>query len=964
MRLRLHRFCQNLRRRWKRSGRAAVHFSIFLALLASFVRPLSGAQAEALYQSSKVQAVLASMTPEERVGQLFLVTFEGTNTGPGSQIQDLIANHHVGGVVLLAENDNFVGAPETVPAAHQLIGDLQRIEAQISPPPTPVPDLTAQPDTPPQPQATAQTEPKIYVPLFIGISQEGDGTPYDQILSGMTPMPDAMALGATWNRDLAQQVGAVLGNELSILGVNLFLGPSLDVVESPNPSAQIDLGTRVFGGDPFWVGEMGKSFISGLHNGSSSRMVVIAKHFPGRGSSDRSPEEEVATVRKSLEQLQQIELPPFFAVTNSSQPEEVVNGLLVSHIRYQGFQGNIRATTRPVSFDASALSAIIALPEFSNWRSNGGLIVSDALGSQAVRDFYAQGGENFSPRLVARDAFLAGNDLLYLGNVSLDDPADDTYAATLRILEFFTQEYNADPAFAQQVDEAVARILAQKFGLYDLFTLSNVLTSEERLARIGSSTSRQLMYEVARNAATLINPEEAELSTWLPAAPTQNERIVFLTDTQTYQQCHLCVPQDTLSVYALQEMVERLYGPSGSGQVFSSRLISFPLTELELMLNGESEENIEPSLDRANWVVISLTDVSQGQIQLLRRFFSERPNLLRNKNVILFSFTAPYYLDATDISKLSAYYALYSKQPSYIEVAARLLFQQVNVQGDAPVSIPAVEYDLRIVTSPDPDQIIPLSLDGEEVPVAVSPTVEMTPITAEPTEVPLYKLGDTIAVQAGPIVDHNGHIVPDGTVVRFTMSTREESGGILHQVDAITMDGIARASFDIDQPGKVEIRAGSEPAVISEVLQFDASDEGAAVTIVPPVPTSTPEPTITPTVVTVMPENDLISPDGHPRIGVWLLALIALFGGALLTYWAASRIFSPRWGLRWALCVFLGGLLGYNYLALDFPGAAEWIASDGGAFGVLLLTFTGEVAGILAAWVWARWFSEPESRAG
>src|SRR5690606_20088173 len=134
------------------------------------------------------------------------------------------------------------------------------------------------------------------------------------------------------------------------------IGPSLDVVESPNPSASSDLGTRIFGGDPFWVGEIGRAFIAGLHNGSSQRMLVIAKHFPGRGSSDRLPEEEVATVRKSLEQLKQVELAPFFAVTNSANPAGLTDGLLVSHIRYQGFQGNIRATTRPVSFDASALS--------------------------------------------------------------------------------------------------------------------------------------------------------------------------------------------------------------------------------------------------------------------------------------------------------------------------------------------------------------------------------------------------------------------------------------------------------------------------------------------------------------------------------------------------------------------------------------------------------------------------------
>ena len=130
------------------------------------------------------------------------------------------------------------------------------------------------------------------------------------------------------------------------------------------------------------------------------------------------PEEEVATVRKSLEQLKQVELNPFFAVTTSDEPTEVVDGLLVSHIRYQGFQGNIRATTRPVSFDATALSTILALPEFATWRTNGGLVVSDNLGSAAVREFYAQSGETYSPRSVARDAFLAGNDLLYLGNIT------------------------------------------------------------------------------------------------------------------------------------------------------------------------------------------------------------------------------------------------------------------------------------------------------------------------------------------------------------------------------------------------------------------------------------------------------------------------------------------------------------------------------------------------------------------
>jgi beta-N-acetylhexosaminidase len=889
-------------------------------------------QAETQLQTAQTQAVLAAMTPEERVGQLFLVTFQGIDAHDQTRIYDLIANHHVGGVVLLAGNDNFLPEPDTISSAHRLVSELQTIESAATT----------------QSELDTQSVDKVYVPLFIGISQEGDGAPYDQILSGLTPLPNPMAIGATWKPELAQQVGSVLGSELNALGFNLYLGPSLDVVEAPNPLARIDLGPRVFGGDPFWVGEMGRAYISGLHTGSNGRMVVVAKHFPGRGDSDRSPEEEVATVRKSLEQLKQVELPPFFAVTNSTEANEVADGLLVSHIRYQGFQGNIRATTRPVSLDESALSAVISLNEFISWRSNGGLIVSDALGSQAVRDFYSQSGENFSPRLVARDAFLAGNDLLYLGNITSEN--EDTYTATLAILDFFAQQYRTDRDFAQRVDEAVTRILAQKLGMYSEFTLANALPPEGGLENVGSS--EEVVFEVARNAATLISPDPQELSTILSRQPNQADRIVFLTDTSSFKQCTACLPQEAFSADALQKAVLRLYGTGGSGQIFASRLNSFPLKELEAMLNEESTTDIEGVLERANWLVISLMDVSDGQVSLLQRFFSERPNLIRDRNVILFSFTAPYYLDPTDISKLTAYYALYSKQPAFVEVAARLLFQQITIQGASPVSIPAVGYDLIKATSPDPTQLIPLAVDKaiEAIPTSETPTAEVVPTQ---TEIPLYRIGDTIAVRAGPILDHNGHLVPDGTPVLFTMTTRDESGEIPQQEDATTIKGMARASFAIDRPGVVEITAASEPAVLSDVVQFDASNEGAAVTVVSPVPpiTITPGP-VTPTATPVPPESDLVSPEGYPRVGIWLLVMLALIGGATLMFWAVSRIVSLQWGLRWALCVFLGGLLAYNYLALGFPGAAEWIASSAGAFGVLVLTFAGELIGALGAWIW------------
>jgi beta-N-acetylhexosaminidase len=619
-------------------------------------------QAQSSTPSAGVRLIMNEMTPEEKVGQLFLVSFKGTDTSFESQIYDLITRYHVGGVVLTSENDNFSGT-NTAEQAYELIDALQRLEWSSA-------------VTPYEDPQTGQVVTSVYVPLFIGINQEGDNYPTDQILNGLTPLPSEMAIGATWDTDLAEQVGLVRGRELATLGFNLNIGPSFDVLETPS-SFGSDLGSRVFGGDPFWVGEMGRAYVEGLHKGSDNNLLVIAKHFPGVGGADRLPEQEVSTVRKSLEQLKQIELAPFFSVTGNAISEAaIVDGLLVSHIRYQGFQGNIRATTRPISFDSQALSQILALPQFSNWYANGGLVVSDNLGSPSVRDFYASGGGQFFARVAARDAFLAGNDILYLGNIVSSD-APDSYTTTIRSIDFFVQKYNEDPAFAQRVDASVARILTAKMGIYDNFILSNVVNGGTQLSELGSDTA--VTFAVARNSATLISPDLSDLTNVMPLPPQQNEHLVFLTDTVNVKQCSECLSQPVFDSNALESVVLQLYGPQSGNQTEGFRLTSYSLENLQSLLDTpEDYQLMIEDIGRTDWIVITVTDASRGQPALISRFLRERPDLLREKNVILFSFGAPYYFDTTTISKLTAYYALYSKQPQFVDVAARLLFQELT----------------------------------------------------------------------------------------------------------------------------------------------------------------------------------------------------------------------------------------------------------------------------------------------
>ena len=906
---------------------------LFLVMLVS-TSGASRVQAQTETPPAEVLNLMGTLTPEERVGQLFLVTFTGTDTGVESQIYDLVANYHIGGVVLLSENDNFTPAPDTIKDVHQMIDDLQRIEWEHAVSPSPDPN-------------TGNLPQSAYIPLFVGVEQDGDGYPYDQILNGLTAMPNAMSLGATWKPELARRVGEVQGEELAVLGVNLYIGPSLDVLDMPNPASQSNIGTRAFGGDPYWVGEMGRAFINGLHTGSNGHMLVIAKHFPGLGGSDRPADEEVATVRKSLEQLKQIELAPFFAVTGKA-PDALskADGLLVSHIRFQGLQGNIRATTRPVSFDQSALGEILALDEFSSWHANGGLIVSDDLGSRAVRTFYSPANEGFSAELVARDVFLAGNDLLYLGNI-VSSGAEDTYATTIDVLDFFAQRYREDPAFAQRVDEAVLRILTRKHRLFGGFQVSNVLVPDGALSAIGGS--QQLVYEVARGSATLINPGLQELGSLVPSPPALRDRIVFITDTAQYTQCSTCPVSSSLSLNAFQDAVVRLYGPTAGGQVSEPRLKSYTFEDLNALLSEAELENMEFEINRANWIVLSLSDSSLGQPELISRFLSERQDLLREKRIILFSFTAPYYMDATDISKISAYYGLYSKQSAFIDVAARLLYQELTPLGYSPVSVPGTGYDLIDVTRPNPDQIITLSLDLQPASV---PTSLPAP-DVEPTPIPLLRIGDTIYIRTGVIFDQNGHIVPDGTVVRFTMLLSGEGGGIIQQVEQVTAHGLAQASFALEKPGLVEIRASSEPATVSETIQIDVSSSGQAVaiTVVAPFPTETVVPTPIPP--TPVEENEFVTTEGYPRFNGWLLAVMFVGFSSLLAFWAGSRLQSSRWGWRWGVCVLLGGLIGYNFVSLDLLGSTQLVLTSG-LGGILGMSAIGEIIGLGVAWIWSR----------
>jgi beta-N-acetylhexosaminidase len=461
--------------------------TLLVSTAASWIQPEAGLRPP----TDTAEQLLARMSPEERVGQLFLITFDGPQ--PEQPILDLLSFGYVSGVILSAAGDNFAASPNTLTSAAALIERLQteRIDRLED-------FATAEP---------AEEPPGgVFVPLLIGVSLNQEGTPYPEILNGLSEPVTPMALGATWDAALAEAAGEQQGRELAALGFSLVLGPSLDVLGETSQRSAGDLGAETFGGDPFWISAVGSAFVSGLHAGGGGALGVVAKHFPGTGSSDRPPSEEVATVRKSLEELRLVDLAPFFAVTLGVPGEDptTVDGLLLSHLRYQGLQGSIRQTTRPVSLDRAAVEQILALDTLPAWRTAGGVVVSDSLGSRAVRRFIDPSQQSFNGPQVAREAFLAGSDLLLLDDfISTGDP--DAATTIRRTVEAFANRYRDDPVFADQADEAALRTRRLKLRLY-----GDDLDPDAVLDRPGADLidpSEALAFRGA-HAASRISPSE------------------------------------------------------------------------------------------------------------------------------------------------------------------------------------------------------------------------------------------------------------------------------------------------------------------------------------------------------------------------------------------------------------------------------------------------------------------------
>lgn len=273
--------------------------------------------------------VLARMSLEQKVGQMFMLAFAGPTPADAAV---LIREHYVGACYM--SNDNFTDPAQ----AAGLAGALQ-----------------------------ALAQDSTGVPLLLGADQEGAWavlTPYS------CPGPGNMGLGAASSDDLTHAMYHVFGEEIRAVGLDIDLAPSADV--NTNPDNPI-IGMRSFGEQPDLVARHVRAAIAGLHDAG---VGSTAKHFPGHGDTAADSHRGLAAVDRPRSSLEKQELPPFLAAVRAG-----VDVVMTSHIIFTSLD-----RTWPATLSPAILTGLLR----TEWGFQG-VILTDSFNMGAVRRSFDPG---------------------------------------------------------------------------------------------------------------------------------------------------------------------------------------------------------------------------------------------------------------------------------------------------------------------------------------------------------------------------------------------------------------------------------------------------------------------------------------------------------------------------------------------------------------------------------------------
>ena len=183
---------------------------------------------------SWVENTIASMSDEEKVGQLFWQLCLSDNE---QYLDNLMSKYHIGGA-------RYNGMPGI-----KVLNQNRAIQRSAK------------------------------IPAFIACNPE---TGANGVCVDGTAVASQVKIGATGNTEYAKAMGRISGKTIKATGCNMAFAPVVDITYNWECEEVL---ARAYGNDPKLVADMGKAYMDGLHE--TEGVYCCAKHFPGNGQDYR-----------------------------------------------------------------------------------------------------------------------------------------------------------------------------------------------------------------------------------------------------------------------------------------------------------------------------------------------------------------------------------------------------------------------------------------------------------------------------------------------------------------------------------------------------------------------------------------------------------------------------------------------------------------------------------------------------
>ena len=295
---------------------------------------------------------------KNRIGQMLIVGFRGTETGGSSFIVKAVKDLNLGGVILFDIDGQIKSFPRNIINAGQ-VRELIKTLKRYSP-----------------------------TPLFICVDAEGGRVNRLKPEYGFISVPGHSELGKENDLNKTRKASSELAKELSEFGFNVNFAPVVDVNVNPENPVIGGMG-RSFSADEKIVSEEARAFIDGQHEYG---IVTAIKHFPGHGSSRSDSHKGLADVSDTY---QDRELIPYQELIGDGSADMV----MVAHIVNKKIDPEYPATLSSRFIDDILRKRL----------GFKGVVVSDDMDMGAITKYYG-----FKEAIVR--AINAGCDMLVISN--------------------------------------------------------------------------------------------------------------------------------------------------------------------------------------------------------------------------------------------------------------------------------------------------------------------------------------------------------------------------------------------------------------------------------------------------------------------------------------------------------------------------------------------------------------------